>query len=82
MTMNQEHLSKYIGSLDMMIAAVSYDLARQSRKDTKREIEAQLIKQMEEALSALHQRRNQVQFLLNAIERKRQTHSTGTRIRS
>ena len=80
MTLNQECLSKYKGSLDMMIAAVSCDLARQRQKGTNHECEAQLIKQMQEALSELHQRRNQVQFLLNAIERKRQTHSTGKRL--
>jgi hypothetical protein len=66
--LSQYQLKNEIGSLDLMITALSSDLAHQRRKGATRGLQAQLIKQMREALTELRRRRGQRRLLLTAIE--------------
>ena len=69
MRQNHYQLKKEIVSLDMIIAALSFDLSRQRREGAKNRLQAHLIKQMKEALSELRRRRGQRRLLLKAIEK-------------
>jgi len=64
-------LRKELGTLDMMIAALAADLARQHGRGEQGGPESQLVKQMCEALEELRRRRGQTKFLLVALERNR-----------
>jgi hypothetical protein len=68
MKTNEFQLRKELGALDMMIAALTADLAHQQGQAEKK-AGTQIIKQMGEAIVELRRRRGQTKFLLVALER-------------
>ena len=69
--MNEFDLRKEVRSLDMLIGALSFDLAQQREADQQPESTDSLLMEMEEALRELRRSRGLRKILLTAIENRR-----------
>ena len=69
--MNEFDLRKEVRSLDMLIGALSFDLAQQRDADKQPESADRLLMEMEEALCELRRSRGLRKILLTAIESRR-----------
>jgi len=69
--MNEFDLRKEVRSLDMLIGALSFDLAQQRDADKQPESADGLLMEMEEALRELRRSRGFRKILLSAIESRR-----------
>jgi hypothetical protein len=66
--MNKSELKKELGSLDMLISALSDELVRQPEMKSQSGAANLLVREMEEALCELRQARGLKRMLLTAIE--------------
>jgi hypothetical protein len=66
--LNKTELKKELGSLDMLISALSAELVRQPDMKSQSDIADTLVREMEEALWELRQARGLKRMLLTAIE--------------
>lgn len=71
--LNKTDLKKELGSLDMLISALSDELVRQPEMKAQSDIANTLLREMEEALCELRQARGLKRMLLTAIESRPDT---------
>ena len=74
--MNKENLTKEVCDLDMLIGAVSREIAVQKLSNILGEPAEELLKEMQEALRELRLARGVRLMLLNAFESRSRQHAT------
>ena len=77
--MNKEILTKEIDDLEMLIGAVSSEIAEQLSSNDRSESADELLKEMQEALSELRLARGVRLMLLNAFETGSKLRTVGSR---
>jgi hypothetical protein len=75
--LNMENLTKEVGELDMLISAVSNEIAEQLSSNRQGGAEEMLLTEMQEALCELRLERGVRLMLLNAFGTRASRHATG-----